>query len=224
MLHSVRLTAESRLALIVALATLAAPLATAHAQDLPVATNETQVPAIPGAATTDPAGPSLSGDITVQPLHDAVVDPALATEADLVHINAATLPELVDQVAVPATVSPEIECLAGAVYFEARSESLAGQLAVGRVIVARTQSGRFPASYCGVVYQPSQFSFIHRSTMPAINRTSRLWQNAVKIALIAHHGAWKSPAEGALFFHAARIGPVAGKTMVTRIEHHVFYR
>ena len=222
--HPVRLIAGSRLARVVALATLAVPLAQAHAQDRPVATNAMQVPAMPGPSTTDPAGPGLPGDITVQPLHDAVVDPALATEADLMHINAATLPELVDQIAVPASVSPEIECLAGAVYFEARSESLAGQLAVGRVIVARTQSGRFPASYCGVVYQPSQFSFIHRGTMPAINRSSRTWRNAVKIALIAHHAAWKSPAEGALFFRAARVGAVAGKTRIARIDNQVFYR
>ena len=40
----------------------------------------------------------------------------------------------------------ELQCLAGAVYFEARGESLAGQLAVGRVIVARSKSGRFPDS------------------------------------------------------------------------------
>jgi spore germination cell wall hydrolase CwlJ-like protein len=179
---------------------------------------------VPGDIPTDQTAPATPGDIAVQPLHDAAIDPALATEADLMHINAASLPELVDLVAVPVAVPSEIECLAGAVYFEARSESLDGQLAVGRVIVARTQSGRFPASYCGVVYQPSQFSFIHRGTMPAINRSSRTWRNAVKIALIAHHAAWKSPAEGALFFRAARVGAVAGKTRIARIDNQVFYR
>jgi hypothetical protein len=83
-----------------------------------------------------------------------------------------------------------------------QSESLAGQLAVARVIVARSQSGRYPASYCGVVYQPSQFSFVRGHTMPAINHASRFWANAARIAVIADQGSWKSPVEGALFFHA----------------------
>jgi len=67
-------------------------------------------------------------------------------------------------------VNHELECLAGAIYFEAKSESLEGQLAVGRVVINRAKSGRFPASYCGVVYQRSQFSFIRGGEMPSINR------------------------------------------------------
>jgi N-acetylmuramoyl-L-alanine amidase len=138
--------------------------------------------------------------------------------------NAASLADLVERTSVPATLSPELECLAGAVYFEARSETLAGQLAVGRVIVARSASGRFPKSYCGVVYQPSQFSFVRGNGMPSINRDSRLWQQSVRIALIADNGTWKSPVEGAMFFHAARVSPSWGKTRMARIDNHVFYR
>jgi len=182
-----------------------------------VAEAQTQAPVAPVAP------PALS-DIPVQPLHDAVNDPATATEADITSIPAASLPELVDMVPLPTSLSPDIECLAGAVYFEAKSESLDGQLAVGRVIVARTASGRFPSSYCGVVMQHAQFSFVHGGAMPVIDRSSHTWRQAVKIALIAHRGAWKSPAEGALFFHAARVGPVSGKTRVARIDNHVFYR
>lgn len=138
--------------------------------------------------------------------------------------RAASLAEMVNATAMPASLSRELECLAGAVYFEARSETLAGQLAVGRVIVARAASGRFPASYCGVVYQHSQFSFVRANTMPPVQRASRLWQQAVKIALIADNGAWKSPVEGAMFFHAARVSPSWGKVRMARIDNHVFYR
>jgi N-acetylmuramoyl-L-alanine amidase len=102
--------------------------------------------------------------------------------------------------------SRELHCLAGAIYFEAKSESLTGQLAVGRVIVARSKSGRFPNSYCGVVFQPSQFSFVRGRAMPASQRLAQ-WKNAVAIAQIAHAGAWSSPVEGALFFHAAYVSP-----------------
>ena len=138
--------------------------------------------------------------------------------------SAASLAELVDATAVPAALSRELECLAGAVYFEARSETLAGQLAVGRVIIARAASGRFPKSYCGVVYQPSQFSFVRANTMPPVKRESRLWQQAVKIAIIADSGSWKSPVEGAMFFHAARVSPSWGKIRIARVDNHIFYR
>jgi N-acetylmuramoyl-L-alanine amidase len=183
---------------------------------------------------TDPKSVAILAGTTAQSiqdtasLQDIAIDPATASagasDADIARSPAASLAELVEAVPVPATLPQDIECMAGAVYFEARSESLAGQLAVGRVIVARTASGRFPGSYCGVVMQHAQFSFIHGGTMPTINRSSHTWQNAVRIALIAHRGAWKSPAEGALFFHAARIHAVSGKTRIAQIDNHVFYR
>jgi len=118
----------------------------------------------------------------------------------------------------------ELQCLAGAVYFEARGESLAGQLAVGRVVINRAKSGRFPASYCGVVYQRSQFSFIRGGQMPTIDRGSRGWQNAVAMARIADANAYPSVAEGALFFHATRVSPNWRLTRVARVDNHVFYR
>lgn len=138
--------------------------------------------------------------------------------------SAASLADLVERTQLPAALSREMECLAGAIYFEARSETLAGQLAVGRVIVTRASSGRFPSSYCGVVYQPSQFSFVRSNTMPAVKHDSHLWQQAVKIALIADSGAWKSPVEGAMFFHAAHVAPSWGKTRIARVDNHIFYR
>ena len=139
-------------------------------------------------------------------------------------LSAVSLADLVERTAIPASLSREMECLAGAIYFEARSETLAGQLAVGRVIVTRASSGRFPSSYCGVVYQPSQFSFVRANGMPAVNHDSHMWQQAVKIALIADSGAWKSPVEGAMFFHAAHVAPSWGKTRMARVDNHVFYR
>lgn len=156
----------------------------------------------------------------VQPV--ATATPETTAEADTA--NADSLVELVEETQIPAKLSNELECLAGAVYFEAKSETLAGQLAVGRVIVARANSGRFPSSYCGVVYQPSQFSFIRGHAMPAINRDSRAWQTAVRIARIADEGLWKSPVEGAMFFHAAHVSPRWAKTRMARVDSHIFYR
>jgi spore germination cell wall hydrolase CwlJ-like protein len=49
--------------------------------------------------------------------------------------------------------SSEFQCLAEALYFEARGETIKGQFAVAEVIRNRVKSSRFPNSYCGVINQ-----------------------------------------------------------------------
>lgn len=135
-----------------------------------------------------------------------------------------SLAELVATQPHPEDLSSELNCLAGAIYFEAKGESLAGQLAVGRVIVTRSKSGRFPGSYCGVVFQPSQFSFVRGGALPFIKKQSVDWKEAVAVAQIAHDGTWRSPVEGALFFHAAYVSPGWRLTRLARVDNHIFYR
>ncbi len=135
-----------------------------------------------------------------------------------------SLAQLVAQQAMPQALTNDMRCLAGAIYFESRGESLEGQLAVGRVVINRAQSGRFPSSYCGVVYQPSQFSFVRDGSMPVIREDSAGWREAVAVAQIAQDGSWNSPAPGALFFHAARVSPGWHLTRLARVDNHVFYR
>jgi spore germination cell wall hydrolase CwlJ-like protein len=151
---------------------------------------------------------------------DSANDAAGAADATV----STSLDELVSSHAADVSASRELNCLAGAIYFEAKSEPLVGQLAVGRVIVARARSGRFPNSYCGVVYQPSQFSFVRGSAMPSVDRNSRGWKNAAAIAQIANDGSWRSPVEGALYFHATRVSPRWRMARLAQIGNHVFYR
>lgn len=163
----------------------------------------------------------------VQPLPAAAPAAPVEANGDLLPaqpVSARSLAALVSAQPQPADLPRELHCLAGAVYFEAKSESLVGQLAVGRVIVARSKSGRFPNSYCGVVFQPSQFSFVRGSSMPGIAKGSKQWKNAVAIAQIAHAGSWHSPVEGALYFHASYVSPGWRLRRVGRVENHVFYR
>ena len=136
----------------------------------------------------------------------------------------ATLAETVAKLRSADPGSHELECLAGAVYFEAKSESLAGQLAVGHVIASRAASGRFPSSYCGVVFQRSQFSFVHGHALPYIPRASQDWQDAVAIAKIVDQQLRPSPMGRALFFHARRVSPGWRLTRVGTLGNHVFYR
>ena len=120
--------------------------------------------------------------------------------------------------------SSELECLAGAIYFESKSEPLKGQLAVGHVIANRAASGRFPSSYCGVVYQRSQFSFVRGHSMPPIARSGMQWKNAVAIARIVDQKLSPTPVAKALFFHARRVSPGWRLTRVATLGNHVFYR
>lgn len=138
-------------------------------------------------------------------------------------VTAASLAALVAATPKPEKIDRELRCLAGAVYFESRGESLPGQLAVAHVVINRAQSGRFPASMCGVVYQKRQFSFVRGGRMPAI-REGAQWDRAIAIAQIALEGSWKNHAPGALFFHARYVAPGWRKTRIAQIDNHIFYR
>lgn len=156
----------------------------------------------------------------------AVVQPLAEAAPASVLTEAGSLHELVGMVDTDAAMTEELRCLAGAVYFEARGEPLAGQLAVAQVIINRTEDGRFPRSYCGVVAQPGQFSFMRGSRMPAVREGSPAWDRAVAIAQIAHHGMWESEAGNAVFFHARYVSPgwSRTKTRLAQIDTHIFYR
>jgi N-acetylmuramoyl-L-alanine amidase len=177
----------------------------------------------PVAIQTEPAISTISEPV-IQPLPQAEVPGDAAVSGAEDAPRAVSLAELVALQPQPAELSRELNCLAVAVYHEAKGESLAGQLAVGRVIVARSKSGRFPDSYCGVVFQPSQFSFVRGNSLPTGARHARQWKNAVAVAQIAHEGTWRSPVEGALFFHAAYVSPGWRLTRMARVDNHVFYR
>lgn len=140
--------------------------------------------------------------------------------------SATSLHALVSATPTDGALSEELHCLAGAVYFEARGEPLAGQLAVAQVVINRSESRQFPASYCGVVHQRSQFSFVKNGRMPNIRQGSSAWQRAKAIARIAHQGMWESEADDSLYFHANYVRPgwSRSKQARARISTHIFYR
>ena len=120
--------------------------------------------------------------------------------------------------------SRELECLAAGIYFESKSEPLAGQLAVGEVIANRANSGRFPSTYCGVLFQRGQFSFVRGRSWPAIKKSGRQWHNAVAIAKIVDQDLKDSAVGNALFFHAKHVSPRWRLKRVASVGNHVFYR
>jgi N-acetylmuramoyl-L-alanine amidase len=135
------------------------------------------------------------------------------------------LSEMVAQLRDAAPGTRELECLATGIYFESKSEPLAGQLAVGQVIANRANSGgRFPSSYCGVLFQRSQFSFVRGHSLPSVPRASKQWQTAVAIAKIVDQGLKASSVGNAMFFHARYVSPGWHLKRVASIGNHIFYR
>lgn len=124
------------------------------------------------------------------------------------------------------TADAEQDCLANAVYFEARGESLEGQLAVAEVVLNRMNSGRYPTTVCGVVTQPAQFSFVRSRRIPAANRGSDAWRRAVAIARIAQDRTAPQLGSDVLWYHADYVAPSWGRRLnrTTKIGLHIFYR
>jgi N-acetylmuramoyl-L-alanine amidase len=180
------------------------------------------------------AGPSLALELTETPLTPALTvqsaeivpeaTPAPAAAEAVEPAVRLSLAELVAAHSSALTADAQHECLAGAVYFEAKGEPLNGQLSVAEVILNRAHSGRFPASICGVVKQRGQFSFVRGGRFPAIARASLAWKRAVAIAHIAREQLADGAAPKALFFHARRVAPRWHLTRVAAVGNHIFYR
>lgn len=187
----------------------------------------------PGQTEAAIAAGGLAEGTTTQFISQEVVQPLAndsatqaAPDAGAAQAGSASLRELVAMTDTDFALSEQMRCLAGAIYFESRGEPLAGQLAVAQVIINRAASERFPSSYCGVVYQRAQFSFVRGGEMPSIKTSSQAWKRAKAVARIAHEGMWESEAQDSLYFHAKYVRPGWSRKKVARatISSHVFYR
>lgn len=132
-----------------------------------------------------------------------------------------------------------ITCLAVAIYFEARSEPIAGQLAVAQVVLNRVADERYPDTVCEVITEgptyPSghpvrdkcQFSF-WCDGKPEDIHDYEAWQTALRVATIATETSALpiDISEGAMFYHATSVSPSWRHTMqmTARIGQHIFYR
>ncbi|MFP5328592.1 MAG: cell wall hydrolase [Alphaproteobacteria bacterium] len=152
----------------------------------------------------------------------------IAREAAWLHKNGWPLYALVDRYSAsegPA-LDEEANCIAVAVYHEARGESLEGQLAVARVIMNRAASGKYPSTWCGTVKQPWQFSFVRNYQFPYTDTSSLAWRKAVAITRLAISNAVPSLSGDVLWYHADYVAPSWGRrlTRVEKIGTHIFYR
>jgi spore germination cell wall hydrolase CwlJ-like protein len=181
----------------------------------------------PAIATTAVVAPN--GTIQqAQPAQSVTVQFAepIAKEAAWLYRAGWPLYALVGKYATGAQLDQETNCLATAVYFEARGESLEGQLAVARVVMNRASSGRYPSDWCGVVKQPAQFSFVRHGEFPAVDTNSQAWQKAEAIAELAAANIVPSVSSDVLWYHADYVAPNWRRSLqeVQQIGAHIFYR
>jgi spore germination cell wall hydrolase CwlJ-like protein len=151
---------------------------------------------------------------------------SIAQEAAWLYKGGWPLAALVQKYASNAPLDEETNCLATAVYFEARGESLEGQLAVAHVVMNRASSGRYPPDWCGVVKQPAQFSFVRHGEFPYADTASAAWQKAEAVAQLAAANIVPSVGTDVLWYHANYVAPNWRRSLqaVQQIGAHIFYR
>ncbi|KAA5805478.1 cell wall hydrolase [Alkalicaulis satelles] len=125
----------------------------------------------------------------------------------------------------------ERQCLAEAVFYEARGESFAGQLAVAEVVLNRVRHRAWPDTICGVVFEGAdrvtgcQFSFTCDGSLERAPY-GRSWRRAELVADHALMGFARPVTRSATHFHTIAVDPYWNSSLVQtrRIGAHIFYR
>jgi hypothetical protein len=126
----------------------------------------------------------------------------------------------------------QTQCLAQALYYEARGEGVRGEKAVAEVVFNRVHSRLFPHSICGVIFEGAsieggcQFSFTCNGEMH-VAKSHYDWTRARVLAGAIMAGVVKldNETEGATFYHADYVDPDWDHLVRTvQIGNHIFYR
>ena len=127
------------------------------------------------------------------------------------------------------TIMTPFMCLVAAVFFESRSEPLAGQYAVAKTVINRVESSRWPDNICDVVFQNKQFSFTHdgKSDKYWIYNTNVGDRQAIDIAQTVSMSVLKGAVVNltSTHYHATYVSPswADSYNLDMRIGSHVFY-
>lgn len=122
-------------------------------------------------------------------------------------------------------------CLTQAIYYEARNQSLAGQMAVADVVLNRVENRRYPDTVCGVVFQGAkrrtgcQFSFTCDGSMKGrVERRAMVQSRTVATAVLG--GFRVALTDGATNYHADYVEPYWAPTLAqtAQVGDHLFYR
>ena len=128
-------------------------------------------------------------------------------------------------------------CLALNIYFEARNQSLEGQMAVTHVVLNRAADPKFPDEVCDVVYQ----SRTYESGFPKRHQCQFSWycdgksdkpteqaafEDAIRVVTYMAVSNVDDLTDGATHYHATSVSPAwaKAKTKTAQIGDHIFYR
>lgn len=164
--------------------------------------------------------------------------PLAIAPADAIAINAARRLDRVRLTAArpfpPAAVGigagAALDCLSQAIYYEAASESDAGEAAVAQVVLNRVRNPLFPKTICGVVFQGAQqrtgcqFSFTCDGSLDR-RPSAAGWARARRIALAALDGRVSRKVGLSTHYHANYVVPYWASSLdkVATIGAHIFY-
>ncbi|MFQ1699820.1 cell wall hydrolase [Loktanella agnita] len=130
-----------------------------------------------------------------------------------------------------ATGSEEWECLAEALYFEARGESVRGMFAVGEVILNRVDNRSYPDTLCAVINQGTGRKFACQFTytcdgLAEVIAEERAWERVGKVARLLMDGTPRALTGGATHYHTRAVNPSWAQLFprTAAIGSHYFYR
>jgi len=192
--------------------------------------------ALAGGVHAETAGPA-PGALAMVP--SALAAPAIGPGPDAIRpgaggaagprLSSAEITETWLAAHPPTAAGAEFDCLATAIYFEARGEPVKGQVAVAEVILNRVDSGEFPGTICGVVHQGGrggcQFSFTCDGARDRI-REKAAYDTARRVASAMMAGVERDLTDGATYFHTKRVRPSWARRFekTASIGYHHFYR
>lgn len=154
--------------------------------------------------------------------------PVNVWQADRIRLGKVEGPSLIRRAKY---VAGQRKCLAEAIYYEARSERMAGQRAVAEVILNRVNHSAFPDTICGVVYQGAerttgcQFSFSCDGSMAKLP-SGGAWERSQAVADHMIMKASVPTTRRATHYHTTAVSPVWAPSLrqTRQFDTHIFYR
>lgn len=230
-----------RVVLFTSIAAVAATVGTAFADVTASTATDPNAPIAERSAATSENTKSRSFTAAITETVAPYIGPSGALRRD-----AAGAPEVAD--AAPAIPSVEysrkflaklpkanggsdLRCLAEAIYFEARGESVKGQFAVAEVILNRVDHPLYPDTVCGVINQGTgrkwqcQFTYTCDG-LAEIIREKRAYERGAKVAKLMLDGAERKLTQGATHYHTTAVDPSWNRTFprTAKIGSHLFYK
>ncbi|HTQ14945.1 MAG TPA: cell wall hydrolase [Rhizomicrobium sp.] len=122
-------------------------------------------------------------------------------------------------------MTAEQDCLAEAMYFEARGQGTRGEEAVAEVIFNRMRDPNYPGTICGVVHQGCQFSYVCQGRRRTHEAAAWADSRLLAAEIMAGYRPLGDETGGATSYHADYVDPGwDGMVETGRVGNHIFYR